>query len=70
MEKQIKKIYPTNYNLLISISWFIVNKVPERIRKSKCKYWHYDNKCETFGIKYKYHDWFLEYTNFQNDFLE
>ena len=36
----------------------------------KCKYGHDDKKCETFGIKYKYCDCFLEYTNFKDDLIE
>ena len=27
-------------------------------------------KCETFGIKYKYCDCFLEYRNFKDDLIE
>ena len=29
-----------------------------------------DKKCETYGIKYKYCDCFLEFTNFKNDLIE
>ena len=29
-----------------------------------------DKKIETFGIKYKYWDCFLEYTNFKDDLIE
>ena len=27
-------------------------------------------KCESCGIKYKYYEYFLEYTNFKNDLTE
>ena len=33
-------------------------------------YEHDDKKCETFGIKYKHCDCFLEYTNFKDDLIE
>ena len=36
----------------------------------KCEFGHDGKKCETCGIKYKYCDFFLEYTNFENDFIE
>ena len=42
----------------------------KKIHKIKCKYKPNDNKCETFGIKYKYCDCFLEYTNFKDDVIE
>ena len=47
-----------------------VNNLSEGIHKTKCKCRHYDNKCETCGIKYKYCDCFLEYTNFKDDLIE
>ena len=34
------------------------------------KFRHDDEKCETCGIKYKYCDYFLEYTNFKDDLSE
>ena len=39
----------------------------EGIHKIKCIFRHDDKKCETCGIKYKYCDCFLEYTNFKDD---
>ena len=42
----------------------LVNNLSERIHRIKCKYDH-DKKCETCGIKYKYCNCFLEYTNFE-----
>ena len=35
-----------------------------------CKLGHQDKKCETCGIKYKYCDFFLKYTNFRDDLIE
>ena len=31
---------------------------------------HNDQKCETYGIKYKGCDYSLEYTNFKDDLIE
>ena len=44
--------------------------VVNRIHRIKCKYIHDNKKCETCGIKYKYCDCFLEYTNFEDDLIE
>ena len=49
-------------NLLINFS--------ERIHKIKCKFGHNDQKCETCGVKYKYCDCFLEYTNFKYNLID
>ena len=35
--------------------------------RTKCKYGLDDKKCESYKIKYKYCDSFLEYTNFKDD---
>ena len=48
----------------------LVNNLSEGIHKIKCKYEHNDEKCETCGIKCKYYDCFLEYTNFKDDLIE
>ena len=32
----------------------LANNLSERIHKIKCKYGHDDQKCATWGIKYKY----------------
>ena len=48
----------------------LVNNLSEGIHKIKCKSGHTDKKRETCGIKYKYWDCFLEYTNFKNDLIE
>ena len=52
-----------------SLSNLVIN-LSERIHRVKCKYGHNNKKCETCGIKYKYCDCFLEYTNFKNDLIE
>ena len=48
----------------------LVNNLSEGIHRIKCKYGHDDKKCETWGIKYKHCDCFLEYTNFKDDLIE
>ena len=48
----------------------LVDKVSEGIHRIKCKYDHDDKKCDTCGIKYKYCDCSLEYTNFKDDLIE
>ena len=46
----------------------LVNNLSEEIHRIKCQFRHADKKwC---GIKYKYCDSFLEYTNFKNDLIE
>ena len=47
-----------------------VNNFSEGIHKIKCKFGHGDKKCETYRIKYKYCDYFLEYKNFKDDLIE
>ena len=48
----------------------LANNLAERIHKIKRKYKHNDKKCETYGIKPKNCDCFLEYTNFKDDLIE
>ena len=48
----------------------LVNNLFEGIRRIKCKFGHDDKKCETYEIKYKYCDCFLEYINFKDDLIE
>ena len=48
----------------------LVNSLSEGIHRIKCKLGHDDKKFETRGIKYKYCDCFLEYTNFKDDLIE
>ena len=46
------------------------NNLYEGIHKIKCKYGINDTKCETCGMKYKYCDCFIEYTEFKDDLIE
>ena len=48
----------------------LVNNLSEEIHKVKCKFGHDHKNCETCGIKYKYFDCFLEYTNFKDYLIE
>ena len=48
----------------------LANNLSEGIHGIKCKFGHDDKKCEPCGIKYKYCDCFLEYTNFKDDLME
>ena len=48
----------------------LVSNLAERIHKIKCKYMHYDKKCENYGIKYKDCDCFLKYTIFRDHLIE
>ena len=48
----------------------LVNNLSEGNQRIKCKYGHDDKKCETCGIKYKYCNYVLEYTNFKDDLIE
>ena len=48
----------------------LVNNVSEGIHRIKCKFGHDDEKCETYRIKYKYCNCFLEYTNYKDDLIE
>ena len=48
----------------------LVNNLSEGLHRIKCKLEHDNKKCETCGIKYKYCDCFLEYTNFKDDLIE
>ena len=48
----------------------LVNNLCEGIHKIKYKCNRDDKKCETYRIKCKYWDWFLEYTNLKDDLIE
>ena len=48
----------------------LVKNQSEGIYRIKYKYGHDDKKCETYGIKYKYCDCFLEYTNFKDELIK
>lgn len=42
----------------------------KKIHKVKCKYRHDNNKCETYGIKYKDWECCVEYTKVKDDLIE
>ena len=46
----------------------LVNNLAEGIHKIKCRYGYDDKKCETWGIKYKDCNCFLEYTNLKVEY--
>ena len=48
----------------------LVNNLSEGIHRIKFKFGQDDKKCETGGIKYKYCNCFLEYTNFKDGLIE
>ena len=48
----------------------LFKNLSEIIDKLKCKYGHHDKKCENCGIKYKYCNYFFEYTNLKDDLIE
>ena len=48
----------------------LINNLSEGIYRIKCKFGHDDKKCETYGIRYKYCNCFLEYTIFKDDLIE
>ena len=48
----------------------LVNYLSEGIHGIKCKFGHNDKKCEMCGIKYKYCNCSLEYTNFKDNLVE
>ena len=47
----------------------LVNNLSEGIHRIKYKYRHDHKKCETYGIKYKYYDCFVEYISFKDDLI-
>ena len=48
----------------------IANNFSEEIHRIKSKFRHNDKKCETYGIKCKYCDYFLEYKYFKDDLIK
>ena len=48
----------------------LVNNLSKGIHKINCKFKHDDKKCETCGIKYRYCDCFVQYTNFKDNLIE
>ena len=85
IEKEVKRINKNGKETTKDISYILqffdsarfmpsslsnlVNNSTEGIHRIKCKFGHDDKKCETCGIRYKYCNCFLEYTNF-NDLIE
>ena len=55
---------------MVSLLSSFVNNLSEGIHRTKYKSGHDDKNCETCGIKYKYCNFFLEYTNFKDDLIE
>ena len=55
---------------MASILSNLVNNLSEGIPRIKCKYGHDDKKCETYRIRCKYCDCFLEYASFKNNLIE
>ena len=55
---------------MASVSSNLVNNLVEVINQIKCKYGHDDNKCETYGVKYKDCACFLKHTNFKVNLIE
>ena len=47
-----------------------VNNLSGELHRIKCILGHDHKKCETYGIKYKYCNCFLEYTNFRDNLIE
>ena len=73
MVKNLQKKYLTYYNLLIPVYGKVYGKLSnlsKEIHKIKSKYGNDNRKDETFRIKYKYYDCFLEYTSFKDDLRE
>ena len=48
----------------------LVNSFAEGAHESKCKYGHYDKKCETCGVKYKDWECCLKYAKVKNNLVE
>ena len=75
MEKKLQKIsyilqFIDSTRFIASSLTNLVNNLSDGIHKIKCKFGHYDKKCEIYGIKYKYCNCFLEYTRFKDDSTE
>ena len=48
----------------------LVNNLAGATHKVKCKYGHNDEKCETYEIKHKNCECFLQYTYFKYNLIE
>ena len=57
-------------SFMASSSSNLVNNPSEGIHRIKYKFGHDGKKCETSRIRYKYCNYFLEYTNFKVDLIE
>ena len=55
---------------MASSSSNLLNNLSEAIHRIKCKFGNDDKKYETYGIKYKYCDCFLEDTIVKDDLIE
>ena len=86
MEKEVTRIDKNGEEITKTISYILqfidsarfmatllsnlVNNLSEGTHTIKCKFGHDDKKFETCGIKYRYCDCFLEYTNFEGGLIE
>ena len=75
MEKESQKIchmlqFISSARFMASSLSNLVNNPSEGVRRIRCKFGHDDKKCEICGIKHKYCNCFLEYTNFKDDLIE
>ena len=76
MIKIKKKLQKYTLNIIDSARFManvlsnIANNFSEGIHRIKSKFRHNDKKCETYGIKCKYCDCFLEYKNFKDDLIK
>ena len=59
-----------NTRFMASLLSNLVNNLADGIHRTQCKLGHDDKNCETYAIKYKYCDCFLEYANFKDDLIE
>ena len=76
MEKKIQKNISYILQVIDSARFMasslsnLANNLSERIQGLKYKHEHDYKECETYGIKYKYCDYFLEYPNSGDDSTE
>ena len=72
MEKKLQKISFTYYNLLIAQGLWQANIIIflKEFMKLNAKSDMKTKNMKKRGIKYKYSDYFLEYTNFENYLIE
>ena len=47
-----------------------MNNLSDGLHRIKRKLGHDNEKCETYAIKYKYCDCFLQYANFKDNFIK